>query len=76
MNEKPNGILMADSIREEGTAANKENRIPSSSNAIAIFRKKSQAKLSTSEIHELFDIVFGMINEISKGKVCNSISRS
>lgn len=72
---QPNGIVMANAIKAEMIAAEKENRICSSSKAIEIFRQNSKPKLSTEDENELFDIVFEMIHEITGGKLCNDISK-
>jgi hypothetical protein len=58
MKSKPNGIVTADAIKEEVLATAKEERIPTSSNVISIFRKKSTARLSDDQVNALFHIVF------------------
>ena len=60
---------MADAIKEEMLAAGKEGRISKSTNAIAIFRKKSKARLSNDQVNALFDIVFRELQKLTGARV-------
>jgi hypothetical protein len=67
MKPKPNAFVMTDAIKEEMLAAGKEGRISKSTNAIAIFQKKSKARLSDDQVNALFDIVFREIQKTYRG---------
>jgi hypothetical protein len=62
---KPNGIIMADAIKAEMEAANKEHRSCRSSNVIATFHKNSTSKLSDDQVNELFEFVFEYVLELT-----------
>lgn len=69
MKPNQNAILMTAAIKEESIAAKKKGRAPKSSNVIAIFRKKSKARLSTDQVNTLFDIVFGAYQQVTGARV-------
>jgi hypothetical protein len=68
---KPNGIVMADAIKAEMEAANKERRACRSSNVIATFKKTSTSKLSDDQVNELFEFVFEHVREITSARIIN-----
>ena len=68
-NAKPNGIVMADAIKAEMEAANKERRACRSSNVIATFRKNSTSKLSNEQVNELFEFVFDHVRELTGARI-------
>jgi|HubBroStandDraft_6_1064221.scaffolds.fasta_scaffold1696642_1 hypothetical protein len=69
MKSQPNAFVMADAIKEEMLAADRENRISKSSNAISIFRKKSKARLSNAQVNALFDFVFHEVQKLTGARV-------
>jgi hypothetical protein len=66
---KPNAILMVDAIMDEARAAQKEKRVPQSSNAIKLFRQRTRRKLSAAQAGELFDIVFAEYCKVSGARI-------
>jgi hypothetical protein len=69
MKSKPNAFVMVDAIKEEMLAASKEGRISKASNAIAIFRKKSKARLSNDQVNALFDVVLREVQKLTGARV-------
>lgn len=69
MKSQPNALVMVDAIIEEMREAGKEGRLSKSSNAIAIFRKKSKARLSNNQVNALFDYVFREVQKFTGARV-------
>jgi hypothetical protein len=69
MKSKPNALVMVDAIIGEMRQAGKECRVSKSSNAIAIFRKKSKARLSNDQVNALFDYVFREVRKFTGARV-------
>jgi hypothetical protein len=68
----PNGIVMADAIKAEMEAANKERRACRSSNVIDAFRKNSTSKLSDDQVNELFEFVFAHVRELTGARIISN----
>jgi hypothetical protein len=69
MEPSHNAIAMADAIKAEWLAAQRDNRNPCSSNVLKIFQEQMSPRLSRRDILELFDIVFGMYLEVTGARI-------
>jgi hypothetical protein len=60
-----NACAMIEAIKAEWLTAAKEKRNPSTSNALAIFRKSMNPRLNEKQIIELFELVFECYLEVT-----------
>jgi hypothetical protein len=60
-----NACAMINAIKAEWLAAGKDERHPTTSNAVAIFRKSMNPRLSEKQILELFELVFAAYLDVT-----------